>query len=219
MDGYTKPMSSNKKRGRPPHPDKLTPGEWRVVESAQHGLSNPEIAKRLNISVNAVKFHIANAVDKTGVRNKRALLKWLGIPINSAAQQSANRNNTLMKNQSLSVGQIARSVKNVEQSERWYKDILGLEHLYTFGTMAFFNCNGVRLMLCQSDDGSKEESIIYFQSDDIQYDYQRLQALGLEFSHAPHKIHQHDNGAEEWMGFFTDLEGRPLGLMCTYQQA
>jgi len=74
-------------------------------------------------------------------------------------------------------------------------------------------------MLSQADDGDKYESIIYFQSNDIKSDYQRLQKRGIEFTHSPHKIHQHEDGAEEWMAFFTDLEGRPLGLMCTYQKS
>ena len=75
------------KRGRPRHPDQLTPAEWRVVQSAQHGLANSEIAERLDISINTVKFHLANAIDKTGVKNKRALLHWIGVPVNSLAHK------------------------------------------------------------------------------------------------------------------------------------
>lgn len=211
-------MPNNQKRGRPPHPDQLTPAEWKVVQSAKHGLSNLEIAKRLDISVNAVKFHIRNAIDKLNVRNKRGLLKWVGVPIDSAAIHSTLQSNNFMNNQPLGIGQIARSVKSIAESEQWYRDIIGLEHLYTFDTMAFFNSDGVRLMLNQSDKHCEEETIIYFQSADIHVDYQRLQERGLEFTHAPHKIHQHEDGAEEWMAFFKDLEGRPLGLMCTYQR-
>lgn len=33
------------KRGRPPHPDILTPAEWRVVEGVWHGLTIPAIQK------------------------------------------------------------------------------------------------------------------------------------------------------------------------------
>jgi len=52
------------KRGRPPHADLLTPAEWRVVEAVRHGLSNPEIAARRGISLDAVKFHVANVLQK-----------------------------------------------------------------------------------------------------------------------------------------------------------
>jgi hypothetical protein len=33
------------------------------------------------------------------------------------------------------------------------------------------------------------------------------------FVNAPHMIHRHDNGAEEWMAFFKDDEDRPLAIM------
>jgi catechol-2,3-dioxygenase len=35
------------------------------------------------------------------------------------------------------IGQIARSVGNTRVSEKWYRDVLGLPHLYTFGSLAF----------------------------------------------------------------------------------
>ena len=37
------------------------------------------------------------------------------------------------------IGQIARTVSDTEASEHWYRDVLGLTHLYTFGTLAFFD--------------------------------------------------------------------------------
>jgi len=209
-------MSGELKRGRPPYRDQLTPAEWRVVQSAQHGLSNPEIAKRLGISVNAVKFHIANAIEKTGVRNKRALVKWIGIPNDSLANSKTNKHGQPMDNKSLTIGQIARSVKSIEKSEHWYRESLGLPHLFTFGTLAFFDLGKVRFMLSQSDDINANESIIYFRCTDIKTEYARLEQRGVNVSHAPHKIHQHEDGSEEWMAFFNDLENRPLGLMCTY---
>ena len=121
-----------------------------------------------------------------------------------------------MKNQLLVIGQIARRVKNVEKSERWYREILGLNHLYTFGTMAFFDAGRVRIMLSEAENGEQDESIIYFKTPDIHSHYQYLQQREVEFTRAPHKIHQHPDGSEEWMAFFTDFEDRPLGLMCTY---
>jgi catechol 2,3-dioxygenase-like lactoylglutathione lyase family enzyme len=121
-----------------------------------------------------------------------------------------------MKNKRLSLGQIARNVQNIELSEQWYRDTLGLKHLYTFGAMAFFDADGVRIMLSQTEKAGNDESLIYFKTDDIRARYQYLQQLGVTFTHAPHKIHQHEDGSEEWMAFFTDLEGRPIGLMGKY---
>ena len=43
--------------------------------------------------------------------------------------------------------------------------------------------------------------------------HERLIEAGVEFINAPHMIYQHEDGAEEWMAFLKDPEGRPLGLM------
>lgn len=112
------------------------------------------------------------------------------------------------------LGQIARSVKDIEQSESWYRDTLGLQHLYTFGSLAFFNCGGTRLMLTQeSATSSAAESILYFRVSDIQQSHTQLEQSGVVFIGAPHMIHRHADGMEEWMAFFKDPEGRTLAIM------
>ncbi len=112
-----------------------------------------------------------------------------------------------------SIGQISRSVSDVERAARWYGEVLGLPHLYTFGKLAFFDCGGTRLMLSQGDSPSAAESILYFRVLDIRQAHSELQKRGVEFSHAPHMIHRHADGTEEWMAFFKDPEDRPLAIM------
>jgi len=206
-----KPLS--KPRGRPPYDDLLTPAEWRVVHAVQHGMSNREIANRFGISLDGVKFHVANAVGKLGLDNKQALKQWFTAPKTSALQQqedSMNNTDTIK-----TIGQISRSVADIQKAVSWYRDVLGLSHLFTFGDLAFFDCDGTRLFLNQGDSKPGDESIIYFRVDDIQASHQQLTNNGVEFISAPHMIHQHDNGDEEWMAFFNDLEGRPLAIMAT----
>jgi catechol 2,3-dioxygenase-like lactoylglutathione lyase family enzyme len=112
------------------------------------------------------------------------------------------------------LGQIARSVKDIQQSESWYRDALGLQHLYTFGSLAFFDCGGTRLMLTQeSATSSAAESILYFRVSDIQQSHAQLEQSGVVFIGAPHMIHRHADGMEEWMAFFKDPEGRTLAIM------
>ena len=60
-------MSTGRSRGRPPHDDVLTPAKWRVTEAVRHGLANAAIAGRLGVSVDAVKFHVANVLQKLGL--------------------------------------------------------------------------------------------------------------------------------------------------------
>lgn len=110
-----------------------------------------------------------------------------------------------------SLGQISRSVKSVKDAERWYTEVLGLEHLYTFGTLSFFNLGGTRLLLTQEE--ASGDSILYFRVEDIEQAHQQLKGRGVEFINAPHMIHKHANGVEEWMAFFKDPEGRPLAIM------
>ena len=38
------------------------------------------------------------------------------------------------------IGQIALPVSDVERSEAFYKDVLGLPKLFRFGDLAFFDC-------------------------------------------------------------------------------
>jgi|SRR5579859_1186139 len=111
-------MTERKERGRPPHPDQLTPAEWRVVEAVRHGMSNPEIARRQGVSLDAVKYHVANALSKLGYASRKELRKW---------------------------------------------------------------------------DGVRRDSAL--------------------FGNAPHMIHKHADGTEEWMAFFNDNEGQPLAIM------
>jgi len=205
---------SQPKRGRPPADDVLTPAEWRTLHAIRHGLSNAGIAKRRGVSLDAIKFHVVNIVSKLGVENRRALRTWRGVPKASAlARSHAHTENPKMNEQLpiAAIGQIARSVSNVAVSEAWYRDVLGLKHLFTFGTLAFFDCGGVRLFLSQQE--AVPESILYLSVGDIQATHDALKARGVEFVDAPHLIHTHADGTEEWMTFFKDPDGRPLALM------
>jgi catechol 2,3-dioxygenase-like lactoylglutathione lyase family enzyme len=109
------------------------------------------------------------------------------------------------------IGQVARSVKNMDAAWTWYGEVLGLKPLYRFGNLGFFDCNGLRLFLSEGEGAS--ESILYFRVADVRTAYAAMMARGIEFTHAPHMIHKHDNGLEEWMAFFKDNEGRPLAIM------
>lgn len=199
-------------RGRPKHADLLTPAEWRTVHAIQHGMTNAEVARRRGISVNAVKFHVANALAKLGLPDRRALRRWFVAPRHSAI--SKGRRKKMTAKLSLGpIGQIARSVSDTAAAEKWYRDVLGLPHLYTFGTLAFFDCGGTRLMLAQNQDGAAKESILYLRVPDIAAAHTELTARGVKFTHAPHMIHRHADGTEEWMAFFEDPDGRPLAIM------
>ena len=111
------------------------------------------------------------------------------------------------------IGQVSRTVRDIEASTRWYRDVLGLKFLYSFGDIAFFDCGGTRLFLSTAPGKTDGQSILYFRVENIAEVCADLKARGVVFTNAPHMIHKHEDGTEEWMAFFADEEGRPLALM------
>jgi DNA-binding CsgD family transcriptional regulator/predicted enzyme related to lactoylglutathione lyase len=203
-------MAISSRRGRPAHDDVLTPAEWRVVHAVKHGMTSREIAARRGISVDAVKFHVANALAKLGLANRKALRQWHETPKQSALfhkEKTVNSPTTMG-----SIGQIARTVRNIAEAQAWYSTVLGIPHLYTFGKLAFFDCSGIRLMLTQEAQAASE-STLYLRVADISAAHEDLRSRGVEFISAPHMIHKHADGTEEWMAFFKDPEGRTLAIM------
>jgi DNA-binding CsgD family transcriptional regulator len=66
------------RRGRPPYPDVLTPRQWQVLALLREGLSNEQIALRLGISVDGVKFHVSEILSKLGVGSRNEAAQWDG---------------------------------------------------------------------------------------------------------------------------------------------
>jgi catechol 2,3-dioxygenase-like lactoylglutathione lyase family enzyme len=111
------------------------------------------------------------------------------------------------------ISQISRTVRDIQEAQKWYDEVLGLEHLYSFGNLAFFDCGGVRLFLSEAENSGAAESIIYFKVTDVRSAHAELTKRGVEFLGAPHMIHRHTDGTEEWMAAFKDNEGRPLAIL------
>jgi hypothetical protein len=88
-----------------------------------------------------------------------------------------------------------------------------LNHLYTFGKLAFFDMHGVRFFFEENSKAAEPQSVIYFRVQDISASHKVLADKGIEFEGAPHLIHKHADGLEEWMAFFRDNEGRLLSIM------
>jgi len=203
-------MAARNPRGRPRYGDVLTPGEWRVVESVRHGMTNPAIARRLSISVDAVKYHVGNALLKLGFSSRSELRRWDGV-----SRASVLKRKEVPMSAPLQLGplaQIARTVADVEAAKAWYGDVLGLELLYAFPGMAFFRLGEARLYLQQGEKPAGQ-SILYFRVEDIHGVHGELERRGVGFVNAPHMVHRHPDGAEEWMAEFRDHEGHPLALM------
>jgi DNA-binding CsgD family transcriptional regulator/catechol 2,3-dioxygenase-like lactoylglutathione lyase family enzyme len=192
----------------------LTPAEWAVVHAVRHGLSYAGIAARRGISRDAVKYHVGNALTKLGLRTRRDLQRWRGVPKDSSAFRGTEEPVMTRSDLRLGpVGQISRTVRDIDAACAWYGKVLGLKHLYTFGKLAFFDLGGTRLYLSAESGEAQPESTLYLRVDDIAAAYDELAARGVEFKGAPHMVYRHPDGTEEWMAFFKDPDERFLALL------
>ncbi len=206
---------TKRSRGRPPHPDTLTPAEWRVLDLVRHGLTRRQVAHLRGTGEDAVKYHLANIAGKLGVPGIRELRRWPGYPATSPAR---TRKEPTMRSEDLRlglIGQVSLSVRDTARAERFYGETLGLPHHFTFGDLAFFDAGGVRLYLHRKDEAEwTPSSIVYFLCDDIAATHRQLVERGVHFTGAPHRIYTDEaTGTEEWMAFFEDGEGNTLALM------
>jgi catechol 2,3-dioxygenase-like lactoylglutathione lyase family enzyme len=194
----------------------LTPSEWKVLNLVRHGVSRRQIARLRGTGLDAVRYHLANIAGKLGVRSPE-LRHWPGYPATSPLAR--RRTHPAMAATSTvhlgPIGQVSLSIREVARAERFYRDVLGLPHLFTFGDLVFFDAAGTRIYLHRKDDADwTHGSILYFLVDDIAVASRALTEKGVKFSGAPHLIYTDDEtGVEEWMAFFEDGEGNTLALM------
>ena len=149
-------MRTPRSRGRPPHADVLTPAEWRVVEAVRHGMTNPQIARRQGVSLDAVKYHMANALPKLGLSTRAELRLWDGVRGDSPLKTKRSAVVVVEDVRLGPLAQIARTVADLEAAKAWYGDVLGLELLYAFPGMAFFRLGDVRLYLYRKRLGAPQ---------------------------------------------------------------
>src|SRR4051794_12913123 len=118
-------------RGRPAHPDVLTPTEWVVLDAWRHGMSMSYIATRRGISRYGVRFHLRNAAQKLNVDTDE-LRHFPGFPTTSA--RSATHRGDLMTTDSKlelgPLGQVSMLTRGAADAEAWYRDALGLSHIF-----------------------------------------------------------------------------------------
>jgi len=79
------------------------------------------------------------------------------------------------------IGQVSVNVHDLDRATAFYKDVLGMKHLFSVPPrMAFFDCDGVRLMLAipERPDLDHPSSILYFKVQDIEETYL---SLGKEY--------------------------------------
>ena len=113
------------------------------------------------------------------------------------------------------IEQIAVNVHDVDRAVEFYRDKLGMKHLFSAPpSLAFFDCDGIRLMLSTpaKPEFDHPSSIIYFKVDDIQQATQTLSERGVQFEEQPAFVA--DMGTYDlWLAAFRDSENNLLALM------
>jgi DNA-binding CsgD family transcriptional regulator len=182
-------------RGRPPHPDVLTPAEWSILDAWRHGMTRSVIAERRGVSVYAVRYHLRNIAGKLGVERSSELRQWPGFPATSGRrrERSTVMNDTRVVGGSGSsnaasgsgaassqrreagtnaasgslelgpIGQVSMYARSAPATEAWYRDVLQLPHIFTFGDLVFFDLDGIRLYIhAVGDEKWRPSSVLYF---------------------------------------------------------
>jgi methylmalonyl-CoA/ethylmalonyl-CoA epimerase len=111
------------------------------------------------------------------------------------------------------IGQIGLTVRDLARAKDFYQNTLGMKLLFDAGTMAFFQCGAVRLMVGLSEESvAIGGTILYFRVPDIQKVHDVLVERGVAFVQPPHLVARMPDH-ELWMAFLKDPEGNTLGLM------
>jgi glutamate racemase len=87
-----------RRRGRPRHPDILTPREWEALSLVRRGYSNNEIAARLGISFAGAKYHVGEIIGKLGVRSRLEAAELLSSGEGALSDRRSIRRNGMAKN-------------------------------------------------------------------------------------------------------------------------
>jgi len=111
------------------------------------------------------------------------------------------------------IGQIAVNAKDIDRATRFYRDVLGMRHLFTAGTLSFFDLDGVRLMLSlpEKPEFDHPASLLYYRVDDIAAACKALSGH-VDLTHPPEVVHRTPE-MELWIAAFPDTEGNTVALM------
>lgn len=113
------------------------------------------------------------------------------------------------------IKQISVNARDLPRATAFYRDSLGIRHLFDAPPqMSFFDCGGIRLLVGVAEKGEFDHpsSILYFAVDDIKSAHADLVARGVAFRDAPHLAARLPD-REIWLAFFNDSEGNVHALI------
>lgn len=121
------------------------------------------------------------------------------------------------------IRQIALPVRAIDEATRFYRDTLGMRHLFDAPpALSFFDCGGVQLMLAgpdaQGKDGDQQHAVLFYDVSDIKGTHRRIKSSGARSIEEPRVIARM-NGREIWISSFSDGQGNVVSLMSDVAEA
>jgi methylmalonyl-CoA/ethylmalonyl-CoA epimerase len=121
------------------------------------------------------------------------------------------------------IKQIAIPVHSVDNAKAFYRDTLGMRHLFDAPpALSFFDCGGVQLMLAgpeaQGKDGDQQHAVLFYDVSDIKKTHARIKSSGAKSLEDPRLITRM-NGREIWISSVSDGQGNVVGLMSDVPEA
>ena len=121
------------------------------------------------------------------------------------------------------IKQIALPVREIKEATRFYRDTLGMRHLFDAPpALSFFDCGGVQLMLAgpdaQGKDGEQQHAVLFYDVSDIKGVHGKIKSAGAKSLEEPHVIARM-NGREIWISSFSDGQGNVVSLMSDVAEA
>ena len=111
------------------------------------------------------------------------------------------------------IAQVALSVRDLARASAFYRDALGLRHLFDAPGMSFFDAGGVRLMLsAQGGEPGGKGTLVYFKVGDLDAVHADLQARQVRIEQPPHVVGRTPE-REVSLAYCSDPDGNLLGLM------
>jgi len=115
------------------------------------------------------------------------------------------------------IKQIAIPVHTLDKAKAFYRDTLGLRHLFDAPpALSFFDCGGVQLMLAgpeaQGKDGDQQHPVLFYDVSDIKKTHARIKSSGAKSLEEP-RVVMRSNGREIWISSVSDGQGNVVGLM------
>ena len=113
-----------------------------------------------------------------------------------------------------SIGQIALPVQDIDRATDFYRDVIGLDFLFSAPPgLSFFRCGETRIMLTAGEgESGVGPPLLYYRTEALEAAHHAAVASGTHVEREPHVLHRTET-IELWMAFYRDSENNLFAVM------